>query len=89
MKIKFASSPRFAKSILLRSRDINICLICKLVKLWRKVMYRLLGNHVYLRDKQTKSLKTLQLNVSQHTIIKQNQLSFNNPADIHDFPICT
>ena len=50
-------------------------------------MYRLLGNHVYLRDKQTKSLKTLQLNVSQHTIIKQNQLSFNNPEDIHDFPI--
>ena len=32
-------------------------------------------------------LKTLQLNASQHTKIKQNQLSFNNPEDIHDIPI--
>ena len=29
----------------------------------------------------------MQLNVSQHTKIKQNQLSFNNPEDIHDFPL--
>ena len=50
-------------------------------------MYRLLENHVYLRDYSTKSLKTLQLNVSQHTKIKQDQLPFNNPEDIHDFPI--
>ena len=32
-------------------------------------------------------LKRLQLNISQHTEIKQDQLSFNNPKDIHDFPI--
>ena len=32
-------------------------------------------------------LKTLQLNAPQHTKIKQNQLSFNNPKDIHDISI--
>ena len=50
-------------------------------------MYSLLENHAYLRDYSTKSLKTLQLNASQHTKIKQNQFSLNNPEDKHDIPI--
>ena len=50
-------------------------------------MYRLLENYVYLWDYKTKSLKTLQLNAAQHAKIKQNQLSFNNPEDIHDIAI--
>ena len=33
------------------------------------------------------SLKTLQLNASQHTIIKEDQLSSNNSENIHDFPV--
>ena len=33
------------------------------------------------------NLKIWQLNASQHTKIKQDQLSFNNPEDIHDFPM--
>ena len=48
---------------------------------------KLLENRVYLRDYWTKSLKILLLNVSQHTDIKQDQLSFIKPEDIHDFPI--
>ena len=50
-------------------------------------MSTLLRNHVYFRDYETKVLKTLQLNVSQYTKIKQDQLSFNNSEDKHDFPI--
>ena len=73
--------------IYLRSRDINICLICKLincdVKLctdYWKIMY------IFGITKQN-LLKLRQLNASQRTKIKQNQLSFNNPEDIHDIPI--
>ena len=54
-----------------------------------KIMYntvtdrcKLLENRGYLRDYWTKSLKILQLNVSQHTEIKQDQLSFIKPKDI-------
>ena len=50
-------------------------------------MSTLLRNHVYFRDYETKVLKTLQLNVSQYTKIKQDQLSFNNSEDIYDSPI--
>ena len=50
-------------------------------------MFRLLENHVHIRDYWSKYLKTLQLNASQHTKIKEKQLLFNNPEDIHDIPI--
>ena len=49
-------------------------------------MYRLLENHyIFGITKQNLLKLCTELNASQHTKIKQNQLSFNNPEDMHDF----
>ena len=64
--------------ILLRSRrncDVQLC-----TDYW-KIM------HIFGITKQN-LLKLLKMHLkSQHTKIKQNELSFNNPEDIHDIPI--
>ena len=45
--------------------------------------------YVYLRRIIKQNLLKLcnQMHLTQHTKIKQDQLSFNNPEDIHDFPM--